>query len=192
MKEKKQSAEKNVSANEKKQNVEQTADEEVKTDGSPEQNDRKDESIDAVEKLEEQLKEQKDLYLRLCAEYDNYKKRTKREVERIGTDTRAEVVKELLPAIDNFSRVMQADENSDEYKKGVEMSIKSFLTVLEKLGVEEIDCQNKTFDPDFHYAVAQIEDDSLEDNAVASVMQKGYKIGDKVIRHAMVSVANCK
>ncbi len=145
-----------------------------------------------LEALEKQLAEQKDMYLRLAAEFDNYKKRTKREAEALGAFSRAEVVKGLLPALDNFMRVKSADGNSDEFKKGVELSIKSFTDALEKLGVEEIDCENAVFDPEMHYAVAQIEDENLGENTVAQVMQKGYKIGDKVIRHAMVSVANCK
>ncbi len=145
-----------------------------------------------LEALEKQLAEQKDMYLRLAAEFDNYKKRTKREAEALGSFSRAEVVKGLLPALDNFMRVKSADGNSDEFKKGVELSIKSFTDALEKLGVEEIDCENAVFDPEIHYAVAQIEDEKLGENTVAQVMQKGYKIGDRVIRHAMVSVANCK
>ena len=145
-----------------------------------------------LEALEKQLAEQKDMYLRLAAEFDNYKKRTKREAEALGAFSRAEVIKGLLPALDNFMRVKSADGNSDEFKKGVELSIKSFTDALEKLGVEEIDCENAVFDPEIHYAVAQIEDEKLGENTVAKVMQKGYKMGDRVIRHAMVSVANCK
>ena len=107
-------------------------------------------------------------------------------------DTRAEVIKSLLPALDNFMRVKAADQSSDEFKKGVELSIKSFTDALDKLGLEEIECEKAVFDPEVHYAVAQVEDENLGENTVAQVMQTGYKMGDKVIRHAMVSVANCK
>lgn len=188
MKEKKQHAQNDPQP----QKDEQTVEESVKAEETANKVNETGDKEQELQKLEDQLSEQKDLYLRLAAEYDNYKKRTKREIERIGTDTRAEVIKNLLPALDNFMRVKTADQNSDEFKKGVEMSIKSFTDALEKLGVEEIECENAVFDPEIHYAVAQIEDENLDDNTIAQVMQKGYKMGDKVIRHAMVSVANCK
>lgn len=184
MKEKKQHTEKETDS------VKETKTE--KTEQKAEQAEKTDENLEKIEKLENELKEQKDLYLRLAAEYDNYKKRTKRETERIGVDTRAEVIKSLLPALDNFMRVKAADQSSDEFKKGVELSIKSFTDALDKLGLEEIECEKAVFDPEVHYAVAQVEDENLGENTVAQVMQTGYKMGNKVIRHAMVSVANCK
>ena len=145
-----------------------------------------------LEKITADFETQKDLLLRTAAEFDNYKKRTQREMERIGADTRANLVKQLLPAVDNFLRVGEADSDTVEFKKGVEMSIKTLMDILIKLGLEEIDCEKAVFDPNLHYAVAQVEDENLGENVIAQVMQKGYRMGDCVIRPAMVSVANCK
>ncbi len=184
MKEKKQHTEKETDS------VKETKTE--KTEQKAEQAEKTDENLEKIEKLENELKEQKDLYLRLAAEYDNYKKRTKRETERIGVDTRAEVIKSLLPALDNFMRVKAADQSSDEFKKGVELSIKSFTDALDKLGLEEIECEKAVFDPEVHYAVAQVEDENLGENTVAQVMQTGYKMGDKVIQCQTVKIRGTK
>ena len=158
-----------------------------------EQSEESEQSIkEQLDKLTADFESQKDLLLRTAAEFDNYKKRTQREMERIGADTRADILKKLLPSLDNFLRVGDADSSSDEYKKGVEMSIKTLVDLLTNLGLEEINCENAEFDPNIHYAVAQVEDENLGENIVSQVMQKGYKVGDTVIRPAMVSVANCK
>lgn len=149
-----------------------------------------------VKKLTEELASTKDVLLRTAAEFDNYKKRTARETERIGTETRANVIKQLLPALDNFLRATEnnADEENPqlvEFKKGVDMSIKQFMDILKKMGVEEIDCLGKEFDPNFHFAVQRVEDENFGPNCVSQVFQKGYVLGDIVIRTAMVVVANC-
>ena len=152
--------------------------------------------VTELDTVKEELASTKDLLLRTAAEYDNYKKRTTREMERIGVESRAAAVKQLLPALDNFLRAteIELDEQDAklvEYKKGVDMSIKQFIDLLGKMGVQEIDCLGKPFDPNFHFAVSQVTDENLGENCVAQVFQKGYTLGDIVIRTAMVSVANC-
>ena len=149
-----------------------------------------------LKKVTDELAQTKDMLLRTAAEFDNYKKRTARETERIGAETRANVIKQLLPALDNFLRASENnvdEENAQlmEYKKGVDMSIKQFLDILKKMGVEEIDCLGKEFDPNFHFAVQKVEDENYGENCVSQVFQKGYVLGDIVIRTAMVAVANC-
>ena len=147
---------------------------------------------DELTRLQEELASQKDLLLRTAAEFDNYKKRTAREMERIGAESRARVVKELLPAMDNFLRAQENGEAAfEDYKKGVDMSIKQLVELLSKLGLEEIKAQGETFDPNIHYAVARVEDENADENTVVQVMQKGYRMGDIVLRPAMVAVANC-
>ena len=147
---------------------------------------------DELSRLQEDFAAQKDLLLRTAAEFDNYKKRTAREMERIGAESRARVVKELLPALDNFLRAQENGESQPEdYKKGVDMSIKQLLELLAKQGLEEIPAQGEPFDPNVHYAVSSVEDDSVGANTVVQVMQKGYRMGDIVLRPAMVAVANC-
>ena len=147
---------------------------------------------DELTRLQEDFAAQKDLLLRTAAEFDNYKKRTVREMERIGAESRARVVKELLPALDNFLRAQENSQSKPEdYKKGVDMSIKQLLDQLAKLGLEEIKAEGEPFDPNIHYAVSRVEDDSVGENTVVQVMQKGYRMGDIVLRPAMVAVANC-
>ncbi len=145
-----------------------------------------------LEILQKELETQKDLLLRTAAEYDNFKKRTQREKEELSAFTKGSVIKELLPALDNFDRAAQATlENPDEYKKGMDMSIKSLMDILVKLGLQEIESLGKEFDPNFHYAISKIEDENFGDNIIAQVYQKGYMLGETVIRPAMVVVANC-
>lgn len=141
------------------------------------------------EKLKEELNSTKDTLLRLRAEYDNYRKRTAKEKEGIYADAYVDVVKEILPIIDNLERAMAAEGNVEDLKKGVEMTMKGCSDAFTKLGIEEIDASG-TFDPNLHNAVMHIDDDNFDKNVVAEVFQKGYKKGDKVIRHTMVKVAN--
>ncbi len=144
------------------------------------------------EQLRKELEKQKDLFLRTAAEYDNYKKRTLREKEELSEFTKASFLKDLLPAVDNFKRAADAGmDNVEEFKKGMDMSIKMFMDILFKLGLKEIECEGKEFDPNFHYAVSKIEDENLGENIIAQVFQTGYTSGDTVIRPAMVVVANC-
>ena len=140
-------------------------------------------------KLQEELDTTKDTLLRLRAEYDNYRKRTNKEKEGIYSDAYVDVIKEILPIIDNLERAIAADGSLEDLKKGVEMTMKGCQDAFSKLGVEEIDATGE-FDPNFHNAVMHVEDENLEKNVVAEVFQKGYKKDNKIIRHTMVKVAN--
>ena len=140
-------------------------------------------------KLKEEIDAVKDRLLRLTAEYDNYRKRTAKEKEGIYTDAYVDVLKEILPVIDNLERATAAEGSIEDLKKGVEMTMKGCQDAFAKLGVEEIDASGE-FDPNFHNAVMHVEDENLGTNVVAEVFQKGYKKADKIIRHTMVKVAN--
>ena len=140
-------------------------------------------------KLREELDSTKDRLLRLTAEYDNYRKRTTKEKEGIYSDAYVDVLKEIIPILDNLERAVAADGSIEDLKKGIEMTIKGCKDSFAKLGVEEIDASGE-FDPNLHNAVMHIEDENLGKNAVAEVFQKGYKKDDKIIRHTMVKVAN--
>ncbi|MBR4868667.1 MAG: nucleotide exchange factor GrpE [Clostridia bacterium] len=148
--------------------------------------------LSEIEQLQRELAAQKDLLLRTAAEYDNFKKRTQREKEELSAFTKCSVMKDLLPALDNLDRASGVGvENPDEYKKGIDMIMKSLFDALTKLGLQEIEAEGKEFDPNFHYAISKIEDENLGENMIAQVFQKGYMMGETVIRPAMVVVANC-
>lgn len=140
-------------------------------------------------KLQDELDATKDRLLRLTAEYDNYRKRTAKEKEGIYSDAYVDVVKEILPIIDNLERAIAAEGSIEDLKKGVEMTMKGCKDAFAKLGIEEIDADGE-FDPNFHNAVMHVEDENLGQNVVAEVFQKGYKKDNKIIRHTMVKVAN--
>lgn len=150
---------------------------------------------DAVEEsaenpLEKQLAVEKEKFLRLAAEYDNYRKRSAKEREGLFADVKADTVTQFLPVYDNLVRAL-ANETADEaYKKGVEMIMTQLEDILKKLGVEEIPAVGKPFDPTRHNAVMHIEDDSYGDNEVVEEFAKGFIMGEKVIRFSMVKVAN--
>lgn len=143
-----------------------------------------------LEALRAQLTADQDKFLRLCAEYDNFRKRTQKEKENIYADAKADTVKALLPVYDNLERALKQDTADEAYKKGVEMTMAGLKKAFEGLGVTEIDAVGQPFDPNVHNAVMHMEDDSLGENTVAEVFQAGFKLGDKVIRFAMVKVAN--
>ncbi len=143
------------------------------------------------EELEAQIKDKDDKYLRLCAEYDNFRKRSQKEKADIYSTSKAEVLEQILPILDNFERAAQnADADFDSYKKGIELIFGQFLKVLEKFGVESFGEEGETFDPNLHTAVMAVTDDSLGENTIAQVFSKGYRLGDKIIREAAVKVAN--
>ena len=131
-----------------------------------------------------------DRYLRLAAEYDNYRRRTQREKESIYADAKIDAVTAFLPVFDNLERALIQSTDDENYRKGVEMTMEQLKEVFAKLGVAEIECLGKTFDPTCQNAVMHIEDENLGENEVAAVFQKGFKLGEKVIRFAMVKVAN--
>lgn len=141
------------------------------------------------DKLQKEVDTLKDRLLRTTAEYENYRKRTTKEKEGIYTDACEDILKEILPILDNLERAVEIDGSSEDIKKGIEITIKSFKDSLTKLNVEEIQADGE-FDPNFHNAVMHVEDENLENNMIAEVFQKGYKRGDKVIRYTMVKVAN--
>lgn len=143
-----------------------------------------------IEKLKEELEKKNDILLRTAAEFDNYKKRTERERAGIAEYARAGIIKKLLPIIDNIERAAGADKESPEYLKGIELIVKQFETLAGNLELTETAKAGDTFDPTLHEAVMHIEDDALGENVIAEVLQKGYKTGDTVVRHAMVKVAN--
>ena len=155
---------------------------------------RKQELEEMKKKLAEaeaELAKQKDALLRTAAEYDNFRKRTVREKESLYADATADAVKEFLGVADNLERALaQKDCSAEDLRKGVEMTQKQLLAALDKLGVTEMGAEGDPFDPALHSAVAHVDDPKLGENVVAQVLQKGYRIGDKVIRHAMVQAAN--
>lgn len=166
--------------------MEETVAEETMTE-EPASEEKKSDETDA---LKEKNKELEDKLLRQMAEFDNFRKRTLKEKEEIGAVAKTKCISELLPVLDNFERALQAECGDADFKKGVEMIFTSLKDTLSKMGVEEIEAEGQVFDPELHYAVSRIEDETLGENIVANVLQKGYRIGEKVIRHAMVAVAN--
>lgn len=143
-----------------------------------------------AEKLEKDLAEAKDMLLRTAAEFDNYKKRSEREKTQVGAFVKAQTLKSILPAVDNLQRAAEADSSSDDYAKGIEMTIRQLMDALASLGLTEINPEGEPFDPNLHEAVMHEENGDLPENTVAQVLQKGYKVDDTVIRPAMVKVAN--
>ena len=141
------------------------------------------------DKLSKEVEAFKDRLLRITAEYENFRKRTAKEKEGIYADACVDVLKEVIPTVDNLERALAVDGSVKKKKKGIEMTIKGFQTSLEKLGVEEISVE-EGFDPNMHQAVMHIQDENYDKNVVAEVFLKGYKKGDKVIRYSMVKVAN--
>ena len=184
-----ETSEKELEVNEASENeAEEAAAENAETaeetsEASPE------ESADAkVTALEEELKKEKDNYMRLFAEFDNFRKRTSREKTEAYGDSAAKTIGAILPALDNFERALDAPCEDENFKKGVEMIFTQLNGILEKLGVTEIEALGAPFDPNFHNAIKQVESEDAESDTVCEVFQKGYKLGDRVIRTAMVAV----
>ena len=146
--------------------------------------------LEELESLKNQTAQQEDKYLRLAAEYDNYRKRTAKEKESLWTDVKAETAAAFLPVYDNLERALKQTTDDEAYKKGVEMTMTQLKEVLSKLGITEIPALGQPFDPNLHNAVMHVEDESLGENTVAEVFQAGFQCGEKVIRFAMVKVAN--
>ena len=136
------------------------------------------------------LAEAADKYLRLAAEYDNYRKRTAKEKEAAWTEAKAQTVAAFLPVFDNLERAMKQETADDAYKKGVEMTMKGLQDALAGLGVEMIPALGETFDPNRHNAVMHVDDEESGENTIVEVFQQGFICGDKVIRFSMVKVAN--
>lgn len=153
---------------------------------------KKDKKAEEIKELQEQLAAQKESYMRLAAEYDNYRKRTANEKLSIYSDATAKAVEELLPVTDSVQMALQGmGDASEEERKGLELIKQQLEKSFEKLNVETFGKVGEEFDPQLHNAVSKIEDEALGKNQIAAVYQGGFKIGDKLIRHAMVQVANC-
>ncbi len=148
-----------------------------------------DETTAKVEELEKALADQQDQYTRMLAEYANYKRRTEQEKETIGAFAKADILARLLPAIDDLDRAADAPDGPD-YRKGVDMIVDKLHAELEKLGLTEIPALGEAFDPEVHHAVMREDADGVEPDTVTEVFQKGYRYGERVIRAAMVKVAN--
>ena len=143
------------------------------------------------DKLTTELNETKDKLLRVMAEYDNFRKRSQKEKEMAYGDTKASTISEFLPVYDNFIRAMSADATDlDSFKKGIEMIFNQYGETFKKLGVESFGEKGETFDPNIHNAVMHGEDDTLPENSISDVFSTGYKMGDRVIRPAIVKVVN--
>ncbi len=143
-----------------------------------------------VDALTQQTAQQEEKYLRLCAEYDNYRKRTAKEKESAWSAAKAETVKAFLPVYDNLERALKQETADEAYRKGVEMTMSQLKKVLADLGLEEIPALGAPFDANLHSAVMHIEDPELGENVIKEVFQTGFKLGDTVVRYAMVVVAN--
>lgn len=163
---------------------------ETKTETADKAEDKKE--MTQEEKLQAQLDEKNDQLLRMAAEYDNFRKRTQREKESLYSDCKVSVIKEMLPVIDNFERCVVFNEGTsfEDYRKGVEMTYKQFGDMLKKLGIEAFGEVGEEFDPNLHNAVMHAQNEDLPENSISDVLMKGYKTGDKIIRAAMVAVAN--
>lgn len=144
-----------------------------------------------LQELENNLKDANDKFLRTLAEYDNYRKRSVREKEQAYADSKASVLSEILPVLDNFERAAgNRDASLEDYQKGIDMIFKQFQDILTKLGVESFGEKGDTFDPNLHSAVMHTEEEGEPENAISEVFSKGYKLGDKILRPAVVKVVN--
>lgn len=142
------------------------------------------------EALRAELAAEKDNFLRLAAEYDNYRKRTQKERDALYTEIKAETVGKFLPVFDNLLRALEQETADEAYKKGVEMTMNGLREIMTGLGVTEYGEVGDTFDPEKHNAVRHIEDENFGENTIAEVYQKGFAVGEKTVRFAMVAVAN--
>ena len=143
-----------------------------------------------VNPFEEKYNAERDAHLRLAAEYDNFRKRTVKEKEQSYGNGKADAVAKMLPVYDNLDRALNQPTEDAAYKKGVELTMNELVKIFTGLGVEIFGNVGDAFDPNLHNAVMHIDDESMEENTISQVFQKGFKIGDKVVRFAMVQVAN--
>ena len=185
----------NKNENEKKQ--EETRKENKNIDKNEEnakenksENNKEKELNEQISKLKDELADVKDRHTRLIAEFDNLKKRSAKEREGLYNSIIGDIISSLLPVIDNLEKATEADSKDEEYKKGIELVLKQFKDVLNANGVKEIEAVGQPFDPELHEAVSMIQDENLGEKIVAQEYRKGYMIGNKVIRHSMVVVAN--
>ncbi len=166
-------------------------DDSVKTDKKEKKSKKSDKTSEELKKLQDDYSALNDRYMRTLAEYDNFRKRTQKDIESRVSYTKTDILSKILPVVDNFERASSnAAADFDGYRKGVEMTVKQFMEILASLGVEEFGAVGDKFDPNFHNGVMHIEDESYGEDEIVDVFMKGYKIGDKIIRPATVKVAN--
>ncbi len=151
---------------------------------------KKDREAELKETAEKLIQAEKEKYLRLCAEYDNFRKRSQRERDTLYTDIKADTLLKFLPVYDNLERALATPTEDEAYRRGVEMIMTQFCATMQKLGITEIEALGQKFDPNVHNAVMHVEDEAFGENEVVEVFQKGFMLNDKVIRFAMVKVAN--
>ena len=178
--------EKNIDENQTTENTGQNENAK-ETTATNSNNDLNNEKFDELQKS---LNETNDKLLRVLAEYDNFRKRSQKEKASIYPEAVADTVAKFVPIVDNFERALEQSCNDAEYEKGIKLIYDMLLSILNDLGVEEIGTVGEEFDANLHNAVMHIEDENLGENVIANIMQKGYKIGDKVVRFATVTVAN--
>ena len=153
-------------------------------------NDEEKKAEQAEQAVSEAMAALNDKYLRLCAEYDNFRRRSQKEKDSLYGDVKADTLLKFLPVYDNLVRALNTPTQDEAFRKGVEMTMNQFNTTMEKLGVTKIDSLGEKFDPDLHNAVMHVEDEEKGENEIVEVFQEGFRLGDKVIRFAMVKVAN--
>ena len=169
---------------EKTENTEEVAAEQTEQEVQPEETE-----ANEADKVAEELSAVKEQLVRTMAEYDNFRKRSQREKDALRADIIVNVTSKFLPVMDNLERALNADCTDENYKSGVQMIYDSFMETLKNLGVEEIESDGADFSPNLHQAVQKIQSETVESGKVAQTFAKGYKIGDKVIRFAVVAVA---
>ncbi len=176
----------------KEQNEQAAAEEPEQKKEQKKKESKKEKDSGALKEAQEELQKQKDSYMRLAAEYDNYRKRTTAEKLNIYADATAKAVSEILTVADSLDAALKSSQDApEEFRKGLELVNGQFTAALQKLSVEAFGEAGEPFDPQLHNAVSKVENEELGENTIAMVFQKGYKMGDKIIRHAMVQVANC-
>ena len=175
---------------EKTENTEEAVAEQTEQEVQPEQPEQTEQTEEnEADKVAEELSAVKEQLVRTMAEYDNFRKRSQREKDALRTDIIVNVTSKFLPVMDNLERALNADCTDENYKSGVKMIYDSFMETLKNLGVEEIESDGADFSPNLHQAVQKIQSETVESGKVAQTFAKGYKIGDKVIRFAVVAVA---
>lgn len=174
----------------KKTEDQETPAQEVPAEEVQEVPDQPVEQLPEADPWEEKYNAEHDSYLRLAADYDNFRKRTAKEKEQSYGNGKADAVEKLLPVYDNLERALNQPTEDAAYKKGVEMTMTQLVSILSGLGVEIFGNVGDLFDPNIHNAVMHTEDDSVEENTITQVFQKGFKLGEKIVRFAMVQVAN--
>ena len=177
-------------AEQTEETAQQTEAEAAKQSEDKKPEEAKQQEASEFEKAQQALAQEHDSYLRLAAEYDNYRKRSQKEKDHIYSDGVADTLTKFLPVYDNLERAMQQATADEAYKKGVEMTMTQLLDVLASLDIKPIEAVGQPFDPNLHNAVMHIEDEKYGENTVAACFQTGFMMGEKVIRFAMVQVAN--